>query len=134
MSVQIAKTQHPIAEFFINLFHTGRIPARAEETKRITLADLALLPKETQMLLAHSLERRNPNITLLPGDTDAGEMLSASWLQSLSSSEGKEICYRIKPDIWRRLRSLSPAFLNHDLRSELKSYRKRKSAEYPWVW
>lgn len=134
MSVPIAKTQHPFNLFCMNLFHAGPVPASVEAEKRITLDDLAAMSKETQMLLAHSLERGNPNLTLLHGDTDAGEMLSASWLVSLPSRARMEICYRIKPAIWRRLRSLSSTFLNHAIRCELKSYRKRKSAEYPWVW
>lgn len=128
MSFQIAKTQHhPFALFCQNLFH-------AVSKKQISLADLAAMPKETQMLLAHSLLRRNPELTLLDDDTDVCKLLSAGWLTSVPCTTIGIICFRIKPVVWRRLVSLCPAFLNHDLLSQLAAYKKRKSAQYPWVW
>lgn len=132
MSVQIARMLHPFALFCRNLFHAGSIPSNVEADKRISLADLAAMPKETKLLLAHCLKRDNPNLTLLQEDNDAGKLLSARWLISIPCKGLK--CYRVKPEIWRRLRRLSSRFLSQDLLSDLKSYRKRKSAQYPWVW
>lgn len=135
MSLPIAKTQHPFVLFCQNLFHTaGSVPTRVEAQKRITLADLATMPKETQLLLAHSLEDNNPDLTLLDDDTDVCKLLSAGWLMSVPCTTIGIICFRIKPVVWRRLRSLRSTFLNHHLLSDLEAYRKRKSALYPWVW
>ena len=136
MSVQIGKTQHPFALFCLNLFHTGSVPARVEAAKQaaITLVDLAAMPKEAQLLLAHSLEQSNPDLTLLDDDTDVCKLLSAGWLISVPCTTIGIICFRIKPVVWRRLRSLCPTFLNQALLSDLEAYRKRKSALYPWGW
>lgn len=136
MSVPERKTQHPFALFFLNLFHTGSVPARVEaaKRKRITLADLAKMPKETQMLLAYCLKKNNPDLTLLDDDTDACKLVSGDWLISVPCTTIGIMCFRIKPDVWRRLRSLRSVFLAHDLMSDLEAYRKRKSALYPWIW
>lgn len=134
MSVEVGRTQHPFALFWQNLFHTVLVPPAVKAAKRITLADLAAMPKETQMLLAHSLEQSDPDLTLLDDDKDVRKLLSAGWLSSVPCSTIGVSCFRIKPAVWRKLRALCPRFLNHDLLTDLKAYRKRKSAIYPWVW
>lgn len=136
MSIRIEKWQHPCALFCLSLFGRGSLGSRAEaaEHAAITLAYLAAMPKETQLLLANSLERNNPDFSLLHGDTDVCRLLSTGWLLSVPCSTKGIICFRIKPSVWRRLKSLCPTFLNYHLLCDLESYRKRKNALYPWIW
>lgn len=137
-SVKLEKAQHPIVLFCLNLFGTSPGLPGVDKAKQIpipiTLAALAAMSKQTQLLLAHSMEQGNPDLTLLVDDTDACELISTGWLMPVPCTTVGMINFRIRRDVWHRLTSLSPAFLNHDLVSDLISYRKRKSALYPWVW
>lgn len=133
MSVPIAKKQHPLALFCLNMLGPGP-HARVEVHKHITLADLATMPRETQLLLAHCLEKNDPDMTLLDDDTDVCPLLSGRWLISVPCTTIGIISFRINPFVWRHLHSLRSAFLNRALLSDLESYRKGKSARYPWNW
>src|SRR5690606_2829430 len=98
MSLPIAKTQHPFVLFCQNLFHTaGSVSTSVEAQTMITLADLATMPKGTQLLLAYSVEGNNPDLTLLDGDTDVCKLLSAGWLTSVPCTTIGIMCFRIKP-------------------------------------
>lgn len=103
-------------------------------TPALDLNNLAAMPKPTQLLLAHSLEQNNPDLTLLDDDTDVCKLLSLDWLVTVPCTTIGIKCFTIKPHVWRKLRWLRLEFLNKDLLSELKSYRNRKSTLYPWVW
>lgn len=136
MAVRIGKTQHPLALFCLNLFRTESAAAGVQSAKQsdITLADVAAMPIETQMLLAHCLEQKNQELTLLNNDTDVRLLLSASWLVTVPCTTIGIACFRFKPVVWRRLKSLCPTFLTYDCLSDLEAYRKRKSTLYPWNW
>lgn len=133
MSVQTARTQHPLALFCLSMLGTGP-HARAEAANQITLAELAALPKQTQLLLAHCLEKNHPEMTLLNDDTDVCKLLSARWLTAVPCRPIGIVIFRINPVAWRRLRSLRSGFLSQALLSDLKAYRHDKSARYPWNW
>jgi hypothetical protein len=136
MSFQIRKLRHPHDSFWQNLFRSGPRSARLDAVAEaaITLADLEAMPKEAQLLFAYSLVHCNPDMTLLASDTDACKPLSAGWLTSLPSPTIGAIRFKIKPHVWRKLTSFGSRFLTDDLLSELKDYKKRKSALYPWLW
>lgn len=136
MSIQTQKAQHPFALFWSNLFHINPDIARAETAKRtpVTLSELASMPKPTQLLLAYFLKHGIPDLTLLDDDTDVCKLLEAGWLTSVSCPTKGIICFKVRPDVWRKLWSLSPKFFSKDLLNELRFYTKRKSAQYPWLW
>jgi hypothetical protein len=136
MSTQVQKAHHPFSIFCLNLFGLGSSPARSDTLKHpvITLADLTAMPKDTQLLLAHSLDRNNPDLTLLNIDTDARKLVSVGWLVSEEEETIGSVRFRIKHPIWHQLRSLRKQFITNDMESDLASYRKRKSALYPWIW
>jgi hypothetical protein len=136
MSVQTEELRHPMALYCLNLLHIGKRAAGAGEAKRaaITLDELAAMPKKTQLLLAHCLERRNPELMLLDYDTDAAPLTSAGWLVSVPCETIGMVCFRIKPHIWSQLKRLRLNFLTEDVAFDLEYYRKGKSAAYPYVW
>jgi hypothetical protein len=100
----------------------------------VTVADLNVLPKQTQLLVAHFLEQNNNEMTLLDGDTDVCALQSTDWLVSMPSSPIGGSSFKFKPRSWRQLQSLQRTFLTTELLSELKTYRSHKTAAYPWVW
>lgn len=134
MTNDIKKSRHPFTLFCLNLLHIGTLPERVQAERQITLGDLATLPREAQWLLAYSLEKDNAELTLLNHDTDARELLSAGWLITIPCETIGVTSFRVKPDIWRKLRSVRSSFFTQDLLSHLEAYKKRKSALYPWVW
>jgi len=136
MSFHIRKARHPSDLFWSNLFHTGPRFESVDtvEQSAITLADLEAMPKEAQLLVAYSLVHCNPDLTLLDSDTDACKLLSAGWLTSVPSPTIGAIRFKIKPHVWRKLTLFGSRFLSDELLSELKDYKKRKSALYPWLW
>lgn len=136
MSVHIQKTHHPIFPFGLKLF-SSRAKTSTVSVPRpgaLTDTDLNALPKPTQLLVAHCLMQNNSSLTLLDGDTDACKLLSAGWLISLPSSTIGVSSFKFKSRWWDELRSLQGLFLTRKLLSELESYRRRKTALYPWVW
>jgi hypothetical protein len=136
VSVQVQKARHPFSLFCRNIFRVGKRRTEADMAKQpaITLADLTTMPKLTQLLLAHFLEQNNPELMLLDSDTDVGKLPSAGWLVSIACPTVGIRCFKIRTDVWRKLRSLRARFLTADLLQELVTYRMRKSAAYPWIW
>jgi hypothetical protein len=135
MSVQVGNSP-PLVAVFRNLIHAGH-ETNAESANQesvVTLDALAAMPRQAHLLLAHALEQRDPNLMLLENDTDVGELISAGWLSSIPCSTIGIVCLKIKPHIWHKLVSLGPTFFTPDLKRGLKSYRKSKSALYPWIW
>ena len=136
MSVQLQKPRHPIVSFCLRLLRRGvrTSTVSAPRPAALTVADLAALPKQTQLLVAHFLELNNNDLTLLNSDTDVNTLFSAGWLTSIPSSTIGVLSFKFKPSFWRQLRSLQRRFLTEQLLSELAIYRHRKTVVYPWVW
>lgn len=93
-----------------------------------------MLSKESQLLLAHCLERNNRSLTLLETDTDSGDLIIEGWLVPTPNSAVGVISYLVERHVWGLMRSLQSEILTNSFRAELKAYRKGKSAGYPWVW
>lgn len=100
----------------------------------ISLAHLNALPQPTQLLLAYCLLQGNPEVSLMKGDIDADEMISAGWLGIVPNMTSGLRTFKFQPDVWARLKSLRPEFLDNILVSEIQSYAKSKSSNYPWIW
>lgn len=110
-----------------------RMGSVEEDLGVITLDYLFAMPKRSRLLVAHFVEQRNPNVTLLAGDTDVHELLLSGWLDRTQCSTEGAVCFKFEPFVWSELMSLRSEILNGDL-TELENYRKRKTAIYPWVW
>lgn len=136
MSVQLQKAHNPIFLVLLRLINSGArsFSVSAPRPAALTVSDLAALPKQTQLLVAHFLEQNNNDLTLLSSDKDVCNLLSAGWLVSIPSSPIGAVNYKFKPRFWRQLRSLQGKFLTRELLSELEDYRRRKTAVYPWLW
>lgn len=138
MAIRARKGRQTFAEFCLDLmwFITHKAGPKTElvQQRSITLSDMQALPRETQLLLAHSLMQRQPDLMLLKRDTDIDSLLSHDWLTQIPCSTRGIVCYKYKPDIWRQLVSLRVKFMTATLIKSLKSYRKAKSAMYPWIW
>lgn len=126
------KAQDALALFLGRLL-PPRMESIEEDQELVTLDYLAAMPGHSQLLVAHFLERSNPNMTLLAGDTDVCALLLAGWLEKVPCSTIGAVSFKYEPSVWSQLMSLRSEILNGDL-SELENYRKRKSAVYPWVW
>ncbi len=101
---------------------------------KISLANIAALPQQTQMLLAYCLDQGNPELSLMSGDRDADAMISAGWLGKVSNMTSGVLSFKFQPDHWSRLKSLRPEFLAKIPVTEIQYYAKSKSAGYPWTW
>lgn len=124
---------------FSNFFHAVFSKARTEEERATNLrlfrlTDVASMPRKTQLLLAHSLQRNDPYITLQDRDEDAACLIANGLLNTIECTTIGIACYRIKPFFWHRLKTNSGDLLNLVSDAEIDSYRKTKSANYPWVW
>ena len=104
------------------------------QTKRLALANLVALPAQTQLLVAHCLERNNSVLMLLDDDADFPPLVLADWLTPLPYETRGVVCFKIRQPIWNALQSLQFGFLTPEMRSTLICYRKNKSAAYPWTW
>jgi hypothetical protein len=136
MSAETPRAHHPIVVFWSQLFRsvphdTGARPLRQHD---VTSAELSALPKQTQLLVAHFLERNNSSVNLLKSDKDVGSLLSDGWLMTVPSTIVGIVCFKFMPRLWKQLKSLRSTFLTQHLLSELEAYRKGKSAIYPWLW
>ncbi|MBY0550751.1 MAG: hypothetical protein K2W95_25960 [Candidatus Obscuribacterales bacterium] len=100
----------------------------------ISLADLEVLPQETKLLLAHSMQRNNNNMSLLSDDLNDSKQLPEGWLQANPRTTMDMISYRFESEVWRQLGALTDQFLTDKRMRELAVYRKRKTGQYPWVW
>lgn len=100
----------------------------------VTMADLIMLPKQTQLLLAYCLTRNYSEITLYTSDGDIAQLLEAGWLVLLPCSTLGIVNFKFRPELWKRLQSLSRTFLSQQMLLEVESYRRGKSALYPWNW
>lgn len=109
-------------------------PKQIHRQKAATLSSLSDFPKETQLLLAYSLVTDNSNISLMQIDKCASPLLTAKWLVEVPNPTIGLVTFKIKPQIWCKLLSLSTKYLSKDLLYKLESFKKRKSAYYPWVW
>jgi hypothetical protein len=101
---------------------------------KISLANIAALPQQTQMLLAYCLVQGNPELSLMTGDRDADDMISAGWLGKVTNMTSGVLSFKFQPDTWTRLKSLRPEFLAKIPLTEIQYYAKSKSAGYPWTW
>lgn len=90
--------------------------------------------KPSQLLLAHCLERNNPDVELLSSDLDIRDLQTAQWVTSMPCPTIGVVCFKIKSEVWKNLRSFRQACLEGDLAADLAGYRKRKSISYPWNW
>lgn len=104
------------------------------KTTPTTIADLKLLSKESQLLLAHCLERNNRSLTLLETDRDSGDLITEGWLVPTPNTAVGVMSYLVERQAWGLMRSLQSEILTNSFLAELESYRKGKSAGYPWVW
>jgi|AGTN01.1.fsa_nt_gi hypothetical protein len=130
----IQRAQNAITVFWLNLFPACthlKIVEKMQEA--ITRENLVTMPKQSRLLLAHWLNRNDPEMTFLTDDTDVCYMLLADWLTSMPCSTIGASNFRFKPYIWSELTSLRAEILPGN-QSVLESYRVRKSAIYPWVW
>jgi hypothetical protein len=101
--------------------------------KQISLEDVQALPTQSQLLLAHALQRNDDTITLRKGD-DCNCFPSGWLLLRPTTTTTGMIDYRISPRAWRQLWCLRADFLTSQLLVQLKTFRRRKSSEYPWNW
>lgn len=136
MAVPVQKACNPFVAFCLQLFKGDWHTSSASMAKYVpvTMADLAILPKDTQLLVAHCLERNNSSLSLFRSDTDVSSLLSTGWLVSTPAPSAGVIDFQFMPRLWRQLKSLQEKFLSRQLLSDLETYRKGKSASYPWVW
>ena len=136
MSFQVQKAQHPFSLFCQNLFHLSRHAEGTDTGKQVvmSLSNLTAMPKRSQMLLAYCIEQNNPELLMLDCDTDVAKPLAAGWFLPLPSATVGVRCFKIEPHAWHKLKDLGPNFLTTDLLRMLKTYRKQKSASYPWIW
>lgn len=134
-NAQLKNAAHPFSRSFPNLFCSGPFTSKSTKAKQesITLSDLAALPKQTQLLVAHCLGRNNPNLTLLESDAELAKLVSTGWLISIPVSTIGIKSLMFKPHFWRQLRSLRLVFVQ-PLQCELEQFRRQKTAHYPWVW
>lgn len=129
MSVR-AQTAHPFMLFWHSFF-----PRKTNEVQHaVSSTDIASMPRQTQLLLAHCLERNDPYLTLQNGDTDAACLIKEEWLKPIECTTIGIACFRIKPYIWHQLKTSRHQFVGMISRTEIESYRKAKSANYPWLW
>jgi hypothetical protein len=98
------------------------------------LANMIALPHQTQLLLAYCLVQRNADVSLMKGDRDADDMISQGWLGRVPNMTSGVLSFKFQPDAWSRLNSLRSEFLSKIAVSEVQSYAKTKSAQYPWTW
>ncbi|MBX9688426.1 MAG: hypothetical protein K2X27_17080 [Candidatus Obscuribacterales bacterium] len=134
MNTELQKMPNFIARIFLSLRQFTGAFAEEKSSAELSLATLNALSLDGRLLLADCLERCNPELTLLEDDKDASEFISAAWLLFVPCSTIGIVCFQFKPRIWRKLADLRSGFLTEEILSELKRYRKRKSALYPWVW
>jgi len=136
MSQNIRKQVPSFSRFLVNLVRTGP-PAQGVEhmnRARITMMDLAALSKHTQLLVAYCLDENNPNLTLLAGDSDIDELVSAGWMISVPCSTVGIRCSKFMPSVWQQLRSIKWQFVKNNLAADLLAYKRNKSLCYPWNW
>lgn len=136
MSTNIRQTSNPLALFLERLFPREDHSRSIVPTKsaNISMADLIVLPKNAQLLLAYCLTRDYSEITLLTSDSDVDGLRDAGWLISMPCSTLGILCFKFRPEMWKRLVSISHTFLKRQLLVEVESYRRGKSALYPWNW
>lgn len=100
---------------------------------KISLANITALPQQTQLLLAYCLVQGDPDLSLMTGDRDADDMISAGWLGKVSNMTSGVLSFKFQPDHWSRLKSLRAEFLAKIPVAEIQCYAKSKSAGYPWT-
>lgn len=108
--------------------------ARKKIENSVNLADLLTLPMQTQLLIAHFMERGNSHLLLRECDTDLCRLVGTRWLLPDSSSRPGYVAFTIEPSCWRQMMALRGRFLTGRVLHELESYRQQKSSAYPWVW
>jgi hypothetical protein len=101
---------------------------------KLFTADLAALPKQAQLLLAHCLEQDSPDLQMMTNDPDSSSLESAGWLVRLPCPTLDISCFRIRSGIWQDLRSSNAQFMSETRLADLHAYRCHKTAAYPWVW
>ncbi|QQR59439.1 MAG: hypothetical protein IPG59_08095 [Candidatus Melainabacteria bacterium] len=100
----------------------------------ITLKDLYAKPIKARLLIAYTLYRNNPELTLLADDTDFESLNASQWLLPIDCPTIGLDSYRFKPEVWSDLKKLGSAFLTDEMLSLLKPYMKQKNAQYTWNW
>lgn len=100
----------------------------------ISLAHLNALPEPTRLLLAYCLLQGTQEVSIMKGDADADEMIAAGWLANAPTMTLGLRTFKFQPDVWARLKSLKPDFLERIQVNEIENYAKSKSANYPWIW
>lgn len=101
---------------------------------KISLAHMTALPKSTQLLLAYCLLQGDPEVSLMKGDPDADDMIAAGWLGVVPTMTLGMRNFKFQPEVWTRLKSLRPEFMEKIFVDEVQFYAKTKSSNYPWVW
>ncbi len=130
MSVR-AQTANPFVLFWQTVFPKGR-PETKQPAVRST--DIASMPRQSLLLLAHCLERNDPDLEIAVGDPDADNMMSKGWFIEIPCMTTGMVCCRFRPHIWYQLNSYRNKVFNMVSSTEIENYRKTKSANYPWVW
>lgn len=136
MTVKAQQTGNPLSLFLGRLFPSENQSRSSDDmqTTKISMADLIALPRNSQLLLAYCLTRNYSEITLFNSDSDEAALADAGWLVSMPCPTLGILCYRFKPNAWRRLKELSQIFLKGQILVDVESYRLEKSALYPWNW
>jgi hypothetical protein len=129
MSVRTSSA-NPIALFWQAFFGKGN----SAKQNVLSSTDIASMPRNTQLLLAHSLQRNDPYLTVQDGDDDADYLISEKLLAPIECTASGIFCYRIKPFFWHQLKTSRCHLLDVISKEELDCYRKLKCTRYPWVW
>ena len=106
----------------------------ANSNTEVSLKSLALLPIDSQLLIAYCLRKGSGDFTVLTNDRIARQLLASDWLDSIPCSSIGIRCYQIKPRVWHDLVACAPSFLTVELLSLMAGFRRRKGAQYPWTW
>jgi hypothetical protein len=136
MTAQTQKLHHPLARFCSGFFRSGPRTSgmRNLGTRSITVSDLALLPRKSQLLIAHFLDQKMRTMTILDSDTDIQSLLSIRLVRTLPRTQIGVTNLEFTRDAWAQLQRIRTKFLSDQILTELELYRKHKSAEYPWIW
>src|SRR5271170_5973548 len=106
MFTELQRSYNPLRECFAKMFTRRSVTiGPAVIRSAITLANLAAMPKQAQLLLAHFLEQNTPELMLRESDTDVCKLLSTGWLTSIPCLPVGFIGFTIEPHVWHQLRS-----------------------------
>lgn len=112
------------------------IKHQPEQNARVTvsLAEFDRLPEDSKLLLAHCLDRKEPNIEVLEWDRDVEPLVRLGWLVK-EDCNIKAVCkYHFHRGAWRKLTSLWSDIKRNVSSARIEDYRQRKRVLYPWRW